>query len=51
MGDIQTYENMTDFGKIRKTIVNYTVVIFGIIFILILSLKIIHLMISYFYNY
>ena len=38
MGYIQTYENMTDFGKIRKTIVNYVVVIFGIIFILIFML-------------
>lgn len=38
MGDIQSYENMTDFGKIRKIIVNYTVVIFGIIFILIFML-------------
>jgi len=38
MGDIQSYENMTDFGKIRKTIVNYVVVIFGIIFILIFML-------------
>lgn len=38
MGDIQTYENITDFGKIRKTIVNYIVVIFGIIFILIFIL-------------
>lgn len=38
MGDIQTYENITDFSKIRKTMVNYVVVIFGIIFILIFIL-------------
>jgi hypothetical protein len=40
MGDIQSqsYENITDFGKIRKTIVNYVVVIFGLIFILIFIL-------------
>lgn len=38
MEDIQSYENISDFGKIRKTIVNYVVVIFGIIFILIFIL-------------
>lgn len=38
MGDIQSYENISDFSKIRKTIVNYIVVIFGIIFILIFIL-------------
>lgn len=34
----QPYDNMTDFGKIRKTIVNYVVIIFGLIFILIFIL-------------
>lgn len=40
MEDIQPqpYDNMTDFGKIRKTIVNYVVIIFGLIFILIFIL-------------
>lgn len=40
MGNIQPqpYDNMTDFGKIRKTIVNYVVIIFGLIFILIFIL-------------
>lgn len=38
MGDTQSYENITNFGKIRKTIVNYVVVIFGLIFILIFIL-------------
>ena len=38
MEDLQSYENITDFSKIRKTIVNYIVVIFGIIFILIFIL-------------
>lgn len=40
MDDIQSkqYENISDFGKIRKTIVNYVVVIFGLIFILIFIL-------------
>lgn len=35
---LQPYDNMTDFGKIRKTIVNYVVIIFGLIFILIFIL-------------
>lgn len=34
----QQYDNITDFGKIRKTIVNYVVVIFALIFILIFIL-------------